>query len=202
MRKPLTILTSLVTLLFSAILYGQNNKAVTDYLRVPGPIVFERKPYNLTWTSHPATNFYKQEYIAAGDIVTKFKTMILIDFVTGSNIKDVVGAKIDELKKLKEANPMVNYEILENPKNGEYMLDFLLSQNAPDGKSMAVVERNVYRYKIATDKSGQKGVLLFGVSTRSYGNDIDKFLASLKSNRNQLITNVSQFNIPEISITK
>jgi hypothetical protein len=97
---------------------------------------------------------------------------------------------------------MVNYEILENPKNQEYILDFLLSQNNPDGKSMSIVERNVYRYKAVTDKSGKRGVLLFGVSTRSYGNNIDKFLVSLKSNRNQLINSVSQFSIPQISIAK
>ncbi len=103
---------------------------------------------------------------------------------------------------MKEVNPMVNYEILENSKNGEYILDFLLSQNTPDGRSMSIIERNVYRYKMVADKVGKRGVLLFGVSTRSYGNEIDIFLNELKLNRNQLINNVSQFNIPQISVPK
>lgn len=202
MKTKLWRLFFLMTFMDFTVAYSQDTPA-TDYLKLAGPILFEQQSYHLVWTSHPATNFYKQEYIEKNDVISKFKTMILVDFITGNNnIKEIVGAKIAELKRMKEANPMVNYEILENPKNGEYILDFLLSQNTPDGRSLSIVERNVYRYKMVTDKSGKRGLLLFGVSTRSYDNDIDKFLISLKSNRNQLIKSVSQFNIPEISLAK
>ena len=68
---------------------------------------------------------------------------------------------------MKATNPLVNYEMFQ--KNGEYLLDFLLSANAADGKTVDIVERNVYRYKTFTDKSGKKGILLFAVSVRSYG---------------------------------
>jgi hypothetical protein len=181
--------------------YGQTTKPARDYLSVPGPLRFNKISYNLVWTSHPAAYFYKQEYIAAGDNVEKFKTLILLDFVTGrSAIKDVVDSKIAELKKLKETNPVVNYEIFEN--KGEYMLDFLLSENTPDGKVISIVERNVYRYKTVVDKSGEKGVLLFGVSERSYGDDIDKFFASLKLHKKDLLNAVAAFEIPVITIVK
>jgi hypothetical protein len=81
------------------------------------------------------------------------------------------------------------------------MLDFLLSANGPDGK-MNVVERNVYRYKAVADKSGKKLVLLVGVSTRSYGNDIDLFLKELKAKRNDIINALAQYKMPEIAIVK
>lgn len=201
MKKILIASVLLTALMSFKNASGQNTKPVTDYLKVAGPIVFDKQSFHLAWTSHPAENFYKQEYIPKNDVIARFKTMILIDLITGNqNIKDVVGAKIAELKKMQQRNPVIKYEVFENPKNGEYMLDFLLSQNSPDGKSMAIVERNVYRYKVHTDKAGKKGILLFGISTRSYGNDIDQFLVALKSNRNKLITSVSQFNIPEVSI--
>ena len=181
--------------------YAQTDKSSTDYLSVPGPISFEKTDYNLVWTSHPLDNYYKQEYIERGDSVEKFKTLILLDLITGNTkIKDVVAIKIAELKKLKKTNPVVQFEVFEN--KGEYMLDFLVSENTPDGKLVSIVERNVYRYKTIVDNSGKKGVLLFGVSERSYGDDIDNFFAKLKTNRDDLINEVGTFKIPDITIVK
>jgi hypothetical protein len=193
----------MTSLVLSIISNGQTKKPATDYLSVPGPIVFLDKSYVLNWSSHPTNNLYKQEYIVKGDLEDKYGTMILLDLIPSEpDIKKVVAAKIAEIKKIKEGNPVVNFESFDNPKTGEYMIDFLLTANSPDGKSIDIVERNVYRYKAFTDKSGRKGVLLFGVSTRSYGNDIDKFFATLKTNRKDLINEVSKFKIPDIAISK
>jgi len=82
------------------------------------------------------------------------------------------------------------------------MLDFLLSQDTPDGKYVSIVERNVYRYKDVTDKNGQKAILLFGVSERAYGDDINKFFSNLKAHRFDLINAVGTFEIPTITIPK
>jgi hypothetical protein len=203
MKKLFLIFIFPVILLSPTLAFGQKNKAPIDYLSVSGPIVFEKQSYYLSWTSHPTANFYKHEYLPQSEAASRYNTMILLDVLTGNqNIKDVVASKTSELKKMKETNPVVNYEALENPKNGEYMIDFLLSQSTPDGKAIGVVERNVYRYKVFTDKSGKKGILLFGVSTRSYGNDVNKFLARLRSDRNYLINSVSKFKIPDVSITE
>lgn len=168
---------------------------------MPGPIIVDNQAYHLVWTAHPSAAFYKQEYIPKAENAEKFNTMVLLDLSLGqTNIKDLVTAKISELRKMKETNPMVNYETFQ--KNGEYLLDFLLSANTADGRSMSIVERNVYRYKSITDKSGKKGVLLFGVSTRAYGNAIDKFLVDLKSTKSRLLNEVAQFAIPQITVLK
>jgi hypothetical protein len=196
MRQILFIF--IAALLTSSSSHAQN---AVDKLNVPGPIVIGNKSHALTWASHPSANFYKQEYIPAGDNVNKFKSMVLLDLSLGNlNLKDIVAAKIAELKKMKETNPMVNYEMFQ--KNGEYLLDFLLSANSPDGKTVDIVERNIYRYKTFTDKSGKKGVLLFGLSVRSYGNDIDTFLKTLKTGKATLLNEVAQFNIPAVTISK
>ncbi|MEO8772209.1 MAG: hypothetical protein ABI402_19070 [Ferruginibacter sp.] len=204
MSKKKTLIIFIITVAFvsfiSTVVNAQTNNKLTDYLHVPGPVSFNSGSYNLSWSSHPSDNFYKQEYIQKGDNADKFKTMILIDVATSNiSIKDIVAMKIEELKKMKLSNPMVNYETFDNPKSGEYMIDFLLSANAADGKTIDVVERNVYRYKTITDKSGKKAVVLFGVSTRSYGNDIDKFLVSLKSTKKDLVNVVAKFEMPAIS---
>lgn len=185
-------------LFFSAVSYAQKT---TDKLNVPGPILIDGKSHVLSWASNPSAGFYKQEYIPAGDDLNKFRSMVLLDVSVGNfQLKDIVSAKIAELKKMKESNPLVNYEIFQ--KNGEYLLDFLLSANAADSKTIDIVERNIYRYKIFTDRSGKKGILLFGVSVRSYGNDIDNFLKALKTGKATLLNEIAQYNIPAVSIIK
>jgi hypothetical protein len=180
--------------------FSQAQKAV-DKLNVPGPILIGNKSYALCWASHPSAGFYKQEYITAGDNINKFKSMVLLDVNLGNFIlKDVVAAKTAELKKMKATNPLVNYDMFQ--KNGEYLLDFLLSANSPDRKTIDIVERNLYRYKTFVDISGNKGILLFAVSVRSYGNDIDAFLKALKTNKALLLNEVAQFKIPAVTISK
>ena len=198
MKSEQTILIFL-TIVMSSFANSQARKA-TDYLNIQGPILFDKQTYNLNRSTHPATIFYKQKYIIKGENADKFKTMILTDVVTcESNIKNVVGAKVEELKRMKKENPAVNYEIIQNPKTDEYILDFLLSANTANG-TMSIVEGNVYRYKTFTDKAGHQGVQLFGVSTRGYGAETDKFFASLKANRKDLIDNVSKFLMSQIKI--
>jgi hypothetical protein len=200
MKIKYTLSIYVTLLIMATTAYGQAINSATDYLSVPGPITFDKTTYNLIWTSHPSDNFYTQEYIPAGDTVEKFKTMVLIDVTRDVKIKDLVANMISRIEKLKKDNPVVHYEVFEN--KGEYMLDFLLSENTPDGKYVHFVERNVYHYKTITDAAGQKEVLLFGISTRSYWDDVTPFLASLKSNRDDLINKVGQYDTPKIMITK
>lgn len=183
--------------LSSTISYAQTNKPAKDYLGVPGPVLFDGKLYNLAWSSHPANNYYKHEYVLKGDNVEKFKSMVMLEVLTGdAGPKEIAAAKLEELKKMKETNPMVNYESFTNQSTGDYMIDFLLSASDAKGE-MTAVERNIYRYTTISTKVGKKALLLFAVSTRSYGNEITPFLTSLKSTKSQLVNKVAAFKIPE-----
>jgi hypothetical protein len=187
-------------LLFSVFTQAQSNQPAIDRLGITS-ISFDNKQYPLSWSSHPAEHYYKQEYLAKGAIVARYNTMILVDVLLGDkSLKEIVSAKIAELKQQQSANPMVNYQLFDNAAKGEYMIDFLLSANAPDGKTMSIVERNVYRYKTFTDKLGRKGILLFGVSTRGYGKNIDAFLLSLKASKNVLVNQVAKYTLPVITL--
>jgi hypothetical protein len=195
-----TISTLLFTFLISTTIFGQETK-LTNYFGSENTITFDKIAYNLAWTSHPADNYFKHEYLQEGDTIEKFNKLIIVEALTGKlKLEDVVSAKVTELKKMKETNPVVNYEIFE--KDGEVMIDFLVSVNTPDGKYLSVVERNVYRYKSIKEKNGQKCVLLFAVSERAYGADIDNFFPKLKEHRFDLINLVGQFELPEIKIIK
>ncbi|MEO6720243.1 MAG: hypothetical protein ABIN67_07740 [Ferruginibacter sp.] len=198
--KKNTIFILLISLTMSTVVGAQTNKPASDWLNVTGPITFENKSYSLSWSSHPSANFYKQEYLVKGDQADKFKTMILLDVVTGeTDIKNVVAAKVAELKKMKETNPVINYEVIDNSATGEYMIDFLLTANAPDG-NISIVERNVYRYKTFADKNGHKGIMLFGISARGYDADVTKFLTALKANRKDTMNKLAQYKLPEVTV--
>lgn len=188
------------TLLISLAGFGQQAKPI-NYLGTKNTIMFDNVAYHLVWSAHPSGNYYKQEYLKQNDKIEKFKRLIIVEALTGmTKINDVVAAKVADLKKMKETNPIVNYEIFE--KNGEVILDFLVSANTPDGKYLSIVERNVYRYKSITEKNGQNYVLLFAVSDRAYVKDANNFILKLKAHRVELINLVGKFQLPERTINK
>lgn len=201
MRKKHSIILLLTAIFSSGSIYA--TAQVKDYLSIPGSISFENINYDLSWSSHPAANYFKHEYLPKGADAEKYKQMLLVEFVEGDiTPKDVVGAKLVELAELKKTNPIVNFDVRANKQLGEYILDFLVSQNTPDGQHVNIIERNVYRYKKITDAAGRTGVLLFGVSTRAYGDDIDQFFAFLKTNRVDMLRSVSGYTIPVIKIAE
>ena len=200
MKKNRLLILITISCMLSSISDGQTTPPVKDYLSVPGPIVFDAKSYNLSWSSHPSANFYKQEYIIAGDNPEKYNTMILLDVLTGNKtISEIIAAKIAELKAAKQTNPFVSYETFGNIKAGEYMLDFIMTANDASGK-IIIAERNVYRYTSFTTTAGQKGILLFGVSMRSYGSDAKQFIAKSKAAKLDAQNKVKQFKTPVIKI--
>ncbi|MBO9733185.1 MAG: hypothetical protein J7623_31375 [Chitinophaga sp.] len=187
---------SLVLGLWAASANAQSN--AKDYLHIPGPLQLNNNSYTLVWTTHPSNNYYKQEYLTASDNLEKFKSLVTIDFLQGDfQSKDLAGAKIEELKKLKATNPVVNYNVYE--KNGEYILDFLISQNTADGKRVEIVERNVYRYH-AVNSKGVKGVLLFAGSERAYGDDVTPFLKNLPKEKSKLLNAIASYQLPKVTI--
>lgn len=187
---------SLVISLWTTTAAAQSN--VNDYLHIPGPIQLNNASYNLVWTSHPNNNYYKQEYLVTGDNLEKFKSLVTVDFLQGNfQPRDLASQKVEELKKLKATNPMINYNVYE--KNQEYILDFLISQASTDGKSIAIIERNVYRYH-AVDNNGVKGLLLFAASQRAYGTAVTAFLKKLSAEKSKLVDAVAAYKLPEVSI--
>jgi hypothetical protein len=173
-------------------------QAITNYLGTAPNYLFNTKKYNLTYSVHPNPNYYKQEYIPADDNIDHFKNMIFIDLlVSDQSLQQVVNSKVMMLEKRKKTDQVCNYQILENPKKNEILLDFLLSGN--DGDRVGVIEWNAYRYKIYSANS-KKGVLLFAVSCRAYKDDVGPFLKNLSELRSQMIRQVTDYQFPEITL--
>ena len=149
--------------------------------------------YKLAWSSHPNADYYKQEYLPAGEKSESFKTMITIDALTKNlPIENVVRLKESELQQRKKTDKVCNYQITTNSKTGEYMIDFLIS-------SGNIVEWNVYRYKKIADSKGNPTILLFSLSKRAYGNEYTAFLTGLRSSRMDFINLIWNYKLPEIN---
>ena len=201
MKKTRSTLLLLIAVSFLGFTF-KNNKHDVKFLDVPGPLLFDSTYYDLAWSSHPSDNYYTQEYIPEGDSINNFNKMILINVMFSDSIKldDVVASEIADLTKMQKENPVIQFKAYENKETNEHMIDFLLSQNELVGDHLKLVERNVYRYKQFTNKSGQKGILLFGVSTRSYGNDIYNFFDDLKEHRTDMVTKVGNLYLRKLQL--
>ena len=202
--KMIIVSITLVTvslLLASVQSFGQNNKPAVNYMGISEPIVFQKKSYQLVWSSHPDASLYKQEYLVAGDDFPNYKSMMTIDFVVArAGVDDAVKTKLRELEQLKKTLD-VNYEVIGNAATGEKIIDCLLGQTASDD-SKSIYEHDVYRFKAVVAKSGQKGILLYALSNRAYGKGIQSFLTRLKADRKTLIAEVAKAPLPDITIKK
>jgi hypothetical protein len=179
------------------LLAGPAGAQVKEYLGVPGPLRFEGQSYRLAWSSKPSANYVKQEYVPAGQDVQRYRQMLLVEQVLGGiSVTQAVRAQVDTLNKRKAADPMANMDLVQNPSTGEALLDFLVSSR--DRSGQVIVEWNAYRYAPIRRPSGEKGVLLFAVSQRAYGNDDAKaFLARLKQVRPARINALARAPLPK-----
>ncbi len=190
--KKINILLSMVflTLLATTI----NAQGVKNYLGIKKTITFENKTYHLVWSVHPNENYYKQEYLPKGEKLERFNSMITIDYLKGNfRIEDLVAQKIQELKIAKKSDPITNYNVFKKDK--EIILDFLMAAWSKNRKKVLVLERNIYRYV-----NTKKGVTLFFISKRFYGNKMLPYMKNLKKTKNQLIESFGKVQIPKINL--
>jgi hypothetical protein len=181
--------------LFSLTSSYSSDSRTKDYLNVPGPLMFDGLPYNLRWSSNPTSNFFIQEYVPKGDNVEHFNKMIVLEAIHDSvGIGDLIANEIKSLTERKKTDLVVNYKLFQNPDSTEFILDFIMSEGKDE---LSLVEWNAYRYKYVSDSSGKRGVLLFGISIRSY-DDIRAFLKSLSQLRSAEITALGKYQVPNV----
>jgi hypothetical protein len=196
-----TLLTTALFLALTAFTPMHNPPKVKDYLSLPRSLMFDSTAFKLAWSSHPNDNYYIQEYVPDGEIPEHFNRMMIVTAVAGDiTVRDAVGQKVEELKRRKETDPTINYEIIDNPNTGEYLLDFIVS--ASENGETTIVEWNAYRYFNLKNKSGKDGILMVAYSRRAYGDDIESFLLALKTRRPDDIRKMTEFEVPNIRLAK
>jgi hypothetical protein len=201
MNYFISILTSIWLIININTLKLVQQGDVVDYYHIPSVLNFNDLNYTLSWSSHPSANYYKQEYLNKGEVLEHFDNLITIEFfITDIEVKNVVQSQISSLIERKKYDRICNYNVIKNRQTGEYILDFILSEN--ESNHSDIVEWNAYHYKPYTDKKGNKGVILFALSHRAYDNAINVFSKEIKGYRIIYINKLLSYKIPEIYINR
>jgi len=185
--------------IFSTAANAHAQQDVADYMHVPGPIIFNASTYYLEWSAKPVDNYYKQQYVVKGDTIAHYKKLVLIDVLLDTlPPKELVYYKLRALEQRKKTDAAMDYHLITSPDSSEYIVDFIQSEGRP---ATEYVEWNAYLYKAFKDINGHKGVLLFGVSMRAYGNKITDFVGSMRDRREDVVKQLMQYPLPVVKIS-
>ena len=181
---------TLILILACVMVFAQDN--VVDYLHVGKTLKFQDKKFELKWCQHPIEAYYLQEWLPKGETFDNYEQMLSVSlsFSESLGVQFFVDAKVRELDERKKSDKCCNYLVYEN--NGEYIIDFLVSDGA-DGK-LNVVEADIHHYKPVIVE-GKKAIQLNFYSRRAYGDDIIPFLESLKEKKVDWINELTQMKI-------
>jgi len=163
-------------------------------------ITFADVPYHLAWQSEPTPNYRKYEYLPQDQALPHYHNMLLLEEVLGDiQAADAVRAQLDFLRQRQQEgnDPVAQHRVRANESTGEFLLDFVLSGNDP--QLGTIIEWNVYRYIPRQTANGQNGVLLYGYSTRGYGDEGGRdFLTALKDARPKMMQAMMSASIPPL----
>ena len=201
MKKKIRLLSIFIAAFMSISSITPPDQSVKEYLGLARTLAFDGASYTLSWSSHPTAAYYKQEYVLKGEKTEHFTKMILADVLVGNQLaKDLADNKIADLKQQKSGNPFIEYQLSE--KSGEYILDFIITANSADGKTITIAERNVYRYRNFKNAAGKTGIVMYGISNRAYGAGCASFIKTQKNNRNTLSDKFSAVSFADPSIAQ
>lgn len=169
-----------------------------DYLGIGNKLTFNNQDFNLAWSSNPMSGYYKQEYLLDSSTVENYNEMILIEAIEGKISPQLaVDLKVSELKKMKEENPVINWNVYQD--KDEFIIDFILTDKA------TVYEWNLYRYTTVKDSKKQKYLLLRAYSFKDNlftNDDLKPFFNRIVENRNDFIAKLSKFELPQLNVSK
>lgn len=166
-----------------------------EKLGIDPQIEFDGKFYQLAWGQQKA-GYVKQEYLPQGQSLRSFTDMIIIEFLTnGTKMSDAVNAQVNMLEQRKDSDPVVNFQLHDNKDAGEFLLDFVMSDNSTGA---LVVEWSAYRYVPVDMPDGKTGVSLFALVHRYTGDNPGPFFKALKANRLKDIAKLAQYDIPDL----
>ena len=179
---------SLMMILTCVMAFAQEE--VVDYLNVGKTLKFQGKKFELKWCQHQNEAVYLQEWLPEGETFDNYGQMLTVTlFFSEAGTVQYVENMAQILEKRKKTDCAYYYV---HEKDGEYVIDFLVSDGA-DGK-LNCVEVDIHHYKPVT-VNGKKAIQLNFYSRRAYGDDIIPFLESLKDKKDDWINELTQMKI-------
>ena len=168
----------------------------TDLLSIPNPLEYDGTEFFLARAKQRSKTLFQQQYIPKDEQLENFNQIIDFSFFNKEIDMDLaVRQKVESVQARKD-DKFAKVNVTESPDGTEYIVDFYISEVPEKGDSF--VEYNIYRFK-KFDNGTQKSFLMLNYAKRIYG-DLKSAAKLLAKQRDQLMTGMIEYKIPEIKV--
>lgn len=168
----------------------------TDLLSIPNPVEYDGTEFFLARAKQRSKTLFQQQYIPKDEQLENFNQIIDFSFFNKEiDMELAVRQKVESVQSRKD-DKFAKVNVTESPDGTEYIVDFYISEAPEKGDSF--VEYNIYRFK-KFDNGTQKSFLMLNYAKRIYG-DLKSAAKLLAKQRDQLMTGMIEYKIPEIKV--
>ena len=168
----------------------------TDLLSIPNPVEYDGTEFFLARAKQRSKTLFQQQYIPKDEQLENFNQIIDFSFFNKEiDMELAVRQKVESVQSRKD-DKFAKVNVTESPDGTEYIVDFYISEAPEKGDSF--VEYDIYRFK-KFDNGTQKSFLMLNYAKRIYG-DLKSAAKLLAKQRDQLMTGMIEYKIPEIKV--
>ena len=168
----------------------------TDLLSIPNPVEYDGTELFLARAKQRSKTLFQQQYIPKDEQLENFNQIIDFSFFNKEiEMELAVRQKVESVQSRKD-DKFAKVNVTESPDGTEYIVDFYISEAPEKGDSF--VEYDIYRFK-KFDNGTQKSFLMLNYAKRIYG-DLKSAAKLLAKQRDQLMTGMIEYKIPEIKV--
>ena len=168
----------------------------TDLLSIPNPVEYDGTEFFLARAKQRSKTLFQQQYIPKDEQLENFNQIIDFSFFNKEiEMELAVRQKVESVQSRKD-DKFAKVNVTESPDGTEYIVDFYISEAPEKGDSF--IEYDIYRFK-KFDNGTQKSFLMLNYAKRIYG-DLKSAAKLLAKQRDQLMTGMIEYKIPEIKV--
>ena len=168
----------------------------TDLLSIPNPLEYDGTEFFLARAKQRSKTLFHQQYIPKDEQLENFNQIIDFSFFNKEiEMELAVRQKVESVQSRKD-DKFAKVNVTESPDGTEYIVDFYISEAPEKGDSF--IEYDIYRFK-KFDNGTQKSFLMLNYAKRIYG-DLKSAAKLLAKQRDQLMTGMIEYKIPEIKV--
>ena len=168
----------------------------TDLLSIPNPLEYDGTEFFLARAKQRSKTLFQQQYIPKDEQLENFNQIIDFSFFNKEiEMELAVRQKVESVQSRKD-DKFAKVNVTESPDGTEYIVDFYISEAPEKGNSF--IEYDIYRFK-KFDNGTQKSFLMLNYAKRIYG-DLKSAAKLLAKQRDQLMTGMIEYKIPEIKV--
>ena len=168
----------------------------TDLLSIPNPLEYDGTEFFLARAKQRSKTLFQQQYIPKDEQLENFNQIIDFSFFNKEiDMELAVRQKVESVQSRKD-DKFAKVNVTESPDGTEYIVDFYISEVPEKGDSF--IEYDIYRFK-KFDNGTQKSFLMLNYAKRIYG-DLKSAAKLLAKQRDQLMTGMIEYQIPEIKV--